>query len=121
MTIAKSISKWLALAVVAPVLGLGGCAAHPDDIAPAQISDLQYGSSTCPELAKEEVRINEMLVSLNSSQRQTRIDDVYGYIFFRMPLGRMASRDLEAPIAVYKGERDAVMRMQTAKRCARTL
>jgi hypothetical protein len=47
------------------------------------------------------------------------VDDVYGYIFLLTPLGRVAGRDMESQIALYKGEREAVGRMTTARGCSR--
>lgn len=110
------IRVWLVAAVL-----VGGCAAQPDDIQPQQVSDLQYIAYSCPDLAKEQVRVDHVLSKLSSEQWQTRVDDVYGYIFLLMPLGRIAGRDLESQIALFKGEREAVGRVTTARGCSRVL
>ena len=110
------------LALLSTVIGLalsGGCAPHPDDIQPQMVSDFQYSNFSCHDLAKEQVRIDSTLGHLSAEQWQTRVDDVYGYIFLLTPLGRISGRDLESEIALYKGEHEAVRRMTFAIGCAR--
>jgi hypothetical protein len=119
MTVCKTTFRRLSLVstlVAASVLV--GCAPQPDDIEPQMVSDLQYLDYSCPDLVKEQVHIDSTLGRLSTEQWQTRVDDVYGYIFLLTPLGRVAGRDMESEIALYKGEREAVGRMTIAKSCS---
>jgi hypothetical protein len=109
-----------ALALIAVSLS-SGCATPADQIQPQPVSNLQYSGYSCPDLAKEQVSIDSTLVKLSAEQWQTRVDDVYGYIFLLMPLGRLAGRDYESQIALYKGEREAVLRMTAVRGCSRVL
>jgi hypothetical protein len=122
MTVYETALSRLALLSTFIAAGVsGGCAMHPDDIQPQMVSDLQYSNYSCPDLVKEQVRIDSTLGHLSTEQWQTRVDDVYGYIFLLVPLGRVSGRDYESQIALYKGEREAVGRMTAARGCSRVL
>ena len=120
MTVYEMLSRFVLLSTLVAAGAAGGCAAHPDDIQPQMVSDFQYSYFSCPDLVREQVRIDSTLGRLSTEQWQTRVDDVYGYIFLLTPLGRVAGRDMESQIALYKGEREAVERMTPARGCSRT-
>lgn len=93
------------------------CARAPERIAAAPVSEAQYYGHTCRELASADVRLGRTIADLYSEQRQSRTDDVLGYVMFFMPVASMSGGDLRHQIALRKGERDAVARMM-ARTCS---
>jgi secreted PhoX family phosphatase len=102
-------------AAAALLLG-AACAQRPEAVAPAPVSEAQYYGWTCPRLRGEMGRLDGTLADLYAEQRQSRNDDVLGYIFALAPLATMSGGDLSHQIALSKGEQDAV-RSTVARRC----
>jgi hypothetical protein len=94
-----------------------GCAARPESIAPAYISEMTYKDWTCEELAQERLRLAAALSTACDAQRQARDNDTVGVILIGLPVSSLSGSNMAAEIARLKGELQALQKMATLKDC----
>ena len=99
-------------------IGLIGCAANPESIAPAYVSYVTYQSWTCRQLAEEQSRLIAALSSASDAQRTARANDTMGVILLGLPVSSLSGSNQASNVARLKGELDAVQKAMTVKGCS---
>lgn len=97
---------------------LSCCAATPESIAPAYVSEMTYHNWSCQQLAEEEARLNVAYASAAAQQNNARTNDTIGVIFLGLPVSSMSGGNVAPQIANLKGQQDAVRKTQTLKNCS---
>lgn len=101
---------------------IGGCAAHPDSVAPAYVSPLQYSNCDCDQIRMELMRVNAKVMEVAGVQEQTANKDsaamAVGLILFWPALFFLASGDnRKEELARLKGEYDCLEGLAIQKHC----
>jgi hypothetical protein len=99
---------------------LGACAASPEDIPPAYVSDATYADWTCEQLAKENQELSAALASASQQQEDARTNDTVGVIFLGLPIGSMTGDNVAPEVARLKGHTNAVQQAMIRKDCSAT-
>ena len=110
------------VAVILAVSFIAGCATHPDAIAPAYVSPLQYSNCDCDQIRMELVRVNAKIMEVAGVQERTANKDdaamAVGIILFWPALLFLASGDnRKEELARLKGEYDCLESLAIQKRC----
>lgn len=106
-----------ALAILAIVVSLVGCATPPENIAPAYISEMTYMNYTCEQLAQEQSRLASALAATSDAQRRARTGDTVGVIFLGLPTSSLSGSNMASEVARLKGELQALQKAATLKNC----
>ena len=96
---------------------LGACAASPEDIPPAYVSDATYADWTCEQLAKENQQLGAALANASHQQEDARTNDTVGVIFLGLPIGSMTGDNVAPEVARLKGHTAAVQQAMIRKDC----
>jgi hypothetical protein len=102
----------------AVALALSACAASPEDIPPAYVSDATYADWTCEQLAKENMQLSAALANASQQQEDARTNDTVGVIFLGLPIGSMTGDNVAPEVARLKGHTNAVQQAMIRKDCA---
>jgi len=102
---------------VTGLLLLAGCAKSPESIAPSYVSDLNYQSLECKQLAQEDARLTQALATASTQQKNARTNDMVGIALIGLPVSSMSGDNIAPEIARLKGEKEAIHRTMLAKRC----
>ena len=94
------------------------CAAKPESIAPAYISEMSYRDWTCEQLAQEQLRLAAALSAACDAQRRARANDTVGVIFLGLPVSSLSGSNMASEVARLKGELQALQIAATRKNCA---
>ena len=105
-------------ALVAPTLFLTSCAQTPEEVRPAYVSSVAYGSWDCRSLGEEQARLQAALTAASGQQNQTRANDVAGWVLIGLPVGSMSGGNVAPEIANYKGQIEAVQQAMIRKNCS---
>ena len=116
------MSRKLAAASLAVVVGLTGCATASKDIAPMSVSALQYHAYDCSQLAAEYARISVRVQQLGGRLDQAASNDAaltgVGIVLFWPALFFLGgTRQQEAEYARLKGEYEAIQQSAIEKKC----
>ena len=106
-----------ALGLAAIAACLAGCAATPESIAPAYISEVTYQNWSCQQLSEETVRLSAAYQVAASEQHHARTNDTVGVIFLGLPVASMSGGNVAPQVASLKGNQDAVQRAMILKNC----
>ncbi len=101
----------------ASLLVLTACAQSPESIQPQYVSNIQYQDLECDQLGEELSRNSAALSQATQQQREARSDDIVGVIFLGLPVSTLSGGNVASYVARLKGERNALMRTATEKRC----
>jgi hypothetical protein len=104
----------------AVALALSACAASPEDIPPAYVSDATYADWTCEQLAKENMQLSAALANASQQQEDARTNDTVGVIFLGLPIGSMTGDNVAPEVARLKGHTNAVQQAMIRKDCGST-
>jgi hypothetical protein len=105
------------VAFISAALAVAACAKSPDSISAAYISDVTYRSLTCQDLAVESARVNQALSRASTQQENARSNDTVGVLLIGIPVSSLSGDNIAPEIARYKGELEAINRVQAQKRC----
>lgn len=94
-----------------------GCATKPENIAPSYVSEMQYLSYTCEQLAEEQARLVAALATASDAQRQARSNDTAGVILLGLPVSSLSGANQASNIARLKGELEALQKAAIRKGC----
>lgn len=111
----RTVVSWIVLGLA--VLAATSCAAPPESIAPAYISEVGYMKWTCDQLAEEQTRLAAALSSACDAQRRARSNDTVGVIFLGLPVASLSGTNMASEVARLKGELQALQKAATAKEC----
>lgn len=100
---------------------LAACAATPESIGPAYVSEVTYQSWSCTQLGEESGRLNAAYATASEQQNRARSNDTVGVIFLGLPVASLSGGNVAAQIASIKGQQDAVNRSMTLKNCRTAL
>lgn len=103
------------------VLGLAGCAAPPESIAPAYVSPVPYQSYSCKQLGEESQRLDSAYSTAAAEQTKARQDDTMGVILLGLPVSSMSGENVAPQVAQIKGQQQTVQQMMIAKNCHSTI
>jgi len=106
-----------ALAAIA-AFALAACAKTPDSIPPAYVSEMDYQSSGCTQLAAQNQKVTEQLAVASKKQQSTHNKDAVGILLLGLPVSSMSGEDVAPEIASLKGQQQAIRKQQAAKGCA---
>ncbi len=95
------------------------CAATPESIAPAYVSDLQFQSLTCDQLVEETTRVEQALSQASAQQNRARSNDTWGVILLGLPVSSLSGGNVAEQIAQLKGYQVALAKQRNLKNCAR--
>lgn len=96
---------------------LTACAATPDSIAPAYVSELGYRDLNCDQLILERQRVAAAYTRVEAQQNQARTNDVVGVLLIGLPVSSLSGQNVAAQVADLKGQRDALDRVMIARSC----
>lgn len=88
-----------------------GCAASPESIPPAYVSELTYMHLTAEQLGQEQLRLIAALSAASDAQRQARSNDAAGIILLGLPVSSLSGSNQASNIARLKGELEAVQKV----------
>ena len=115
MTILKTITAFAAAASIA------GCAAQPENVAPAYISPTVYSGMNCVTLNAEAHRINARLAQATSQQERAANNDAavtaVALVLFWPAAFFIGNKGDEAALARLKGEAEAVHAAAVQRGC----
>lgn len=97
---------------------LVGCAAKPESIPPAYVSQITYSNLSCQQLGQEQGRLIRALSTASDAQRQARSNDVAGVILLGLPVSSLSGSNQASNIGRLKGELEAVQKTMISKGCA---
>lgn len=97
-----------------------GCAATPDSIAPAYVSEVGYQNWSCQQLAEEQSRLSAAYAMAASAQEKARSNDTMGVIFLGLPVSSMSGGNVAPQIASLKGQQEATRKAMILKNCSVT-
>lgn len=113
----------IAAATATFMLAVTGCATHPDKIATASVSPLQYQNHDCAQIGAELERVsgraNELYAGLKKDADNDTAQMTVGMILFWPTLFFLEGGDgpEAAEYAKLKGEKDALEKVAIQKRC----
>ena len=96
---------------------LSGCAATPESIAPAYVSEMSYVNYNCRILGAEQTRLVQALSTASDAQRVARSNDIVGVILIGLPVSSLSGSNQASQIARLKGELEALQRTAIRKEC----
>lgn len=102
--------RFVAATALLAAFFLAGCAAKPEDIAPAYVSHMIYEPYTIDQLRAEEQRLQAALATASDAQRKARSNDTAGVILLGLPVSSLSGSNQAANIARLKGELEAVQK-----------
>lgn len=94
-----------------------GCAKSPESIAPFYVSEMNYQSLSCSQLAHEGRNLNVALARMSMQQEQASTGDMVGVLLVGLPVSSMIGENVAPEIGRLKGESIAVERTFLAKQC----
>ena len=97
---------------------LEACAASPESIAPAYVSDMTYQAWTCEQMAQEQPRLSSALAAAYTQQSNARSNDTIGVIFLGLPVSTLSGGNMAGEVGRLKGELQAIQRAATFKNCS---
>lgn len=103
--------------VIAMAAMLAACAKNPDSISAQYISDVTYRPLTCQDLSVESARTNAALARASTQQENARTNDTVGVLLIGIPVSSLSGDNIAPEIARYKGELEAINRVQAQKKC----
>lgn len=106
------------LFVVASAAMVVGCAATPESIAPAYVSDVTYESWSCRQLGEEAARLNAAYTTAADQQHKARDNDTVGILLLGLPVSSLSGQNVAAQVASIKGNQIAVQHAATLKDCS---
>ena len=107
----------LTLLIIALSAALVGCAATPESIAPAYVSEMSYMGYKCGMLGEEQTRLVRALSTASDAQRIARSNDIAGVILIGLPVSSLSGSNQAAQIARLKGELEALQKTGIRKSC----
>ncbi|MEQ8818076.1 MAG: hypothetical protein RLO51_08430 [Thalassobaculum sp.] len=107
-------ARWLGLAGVA--LTLAACAKSPSSIAPASVASSEYEHLGCHELNRVRTETEFKLADASSRQNDAQTADAIGVFLVLIPVSALTG-DAEGEVAQYKGEKLAIERTISRKKC----
>ncbi|MGI9383358.1 MAG: hypothetical protein ACR2PO_09395 [Methyloligellaceae bacterium] len=118
----KPFSKTKYAIGAAAIFALAGCASAPEDIAPAYVSPVAYGSLSCGQIAGEMQRVSLAAQQASGVQQKKRTQDKWltaATIVVFWPAAFFTNGDgaNAAQVARLKGEMQALQQAATLKRC----
>ena len=115
MTILKTITALTLAATIA------GCAASPDDIAPAYVSPTAYSGQTCGQLNSAAAQLNARLATATGQQAKTASNDAamtaVALLLFWPAAFAIGGNDQAPAIAQMRGEAEAIRAAAVARGC----
>ena len=99
------------------LLLIAGCAAKPESIAPAYVSEMSYADWKCKSLGEEQQRVVNALATASDAQRVARNNDIAGVILIGLPVSSLSGSNQAAQISRLKGELEAIQRTGVKKGC----
>lgn len=116
------MKKLIAVAVVASVAGIGGCASPPDEIPTADISTFQFEGMSCDRLAQEYNRKKKRGAELHDILKEEADADktqaAVGFILWPTWLFLEGGDDARASeYSRLKGEAEAIETVMLDKNC----
>ena len=109
----RTVQHGSAGAVIA--LALTGCAASPESIKPAYVSDSQFAYMNCAQLAAYKVTLTGVYVqAANSEEDEGTLDAA---TFLLLPVGTMTYESLPFQISDLKGRIAAIEGLQARGNC----
>ncbi len=109
--------KTILLPGLAVVTALAGCAQPPETIVPVYVSEVPYMSWTCPQLASESIRLQQVLAMASAQQQSAATGDTVGMLFVGLPVSSMSGGNIAPQISLYKGQQEAVGRAMVVRQC----
>lgn len=103
----------------AAALLVAGCAKSPGSIAPSYVSPVLYQDWSCKQLAQEDARLSDALVTASAQQEKARSNDIAGVILIGLPVSSMSGDNIAPEIAHLKGQQQTVQRAMITKNCRR--
>lgn len=100
-------------------LGVSACAATPESIQPAYVSEVTYQNWSCQQLGEEQARLSSAYASAAAQQSKARSNDTVGVLFLGLPVSSMSGGNVAPQIANLKGQQEAVQKAATLKNCSR--
>lgn len=94
-----------------------GCAAKPESIRAAYVSEMTYQPYTCEQLGQEQMRVVQALSTASDAQRRARSNDTVGVIFLGLPVSSLSGSNAAEEIGRLKGELEALQRVGIQKDC----
>jgi hypothetical protein len=96
---------------------LAGCAATPESIAPAYVSEVTYQNWSCQQLSEETMRLNAAYQVAAQEQHHARTNDTVGVLLLGLPVASLSGGNVAPQVASLKGNQAAVERAMTLKNC----
>lgn len=109
------MKKLFLLIIAAPALF--GCAADPDSIHPAYVSELVYDQYSCLQLGQEEAKLQSALTTVSKEQKDARSGDAWGVALLGVPVSSFSGKNVAAQVAEVKGNLNAVQEAEVKKSC----
>ena len=98
-------------------IGLCGCAASPESIAPSYVSPISYNNFSCGDLSGESARVDAALVQASSQQEQAHGSDVVGVLLIGVPVSTLSGTNIAPQVASLKGQQEAIRLSMIQKHC----
>lgn len=108
------------IATISAVLAaatLAACAKPPSKIPPVAVSSSEYDSFSCSQITNELTNVTQALAEAEKRQRDQVAADAVTVFLVLVPASALAG-DNEAVIGKLKGEKEALERARSNKRCA---
>lgn len=99
------------------LLALAGCAADPDSIHPAYVSELVYDPYSCAQLGQEEAKLQNALTTVSKEQKDARSGDTWSVALIGIPVSSFSGKNVAAQVAEVKGNLNAVQEAEIKKNC----
>ena len=109
------MKRTLAALAVASV-ALSACAKPPSKIPAVAVASSEYSDLSCTGLVRELASVSSKLEAAEKSQRNKVATDAATVFLVLIPVSSMAG-DYEADVAKYKGEKQAIERSMSKRRC----
>jgi hypothetical protein len=103
--------------MIIAALSLAACAKKPESISASYISERNYLSYQCDELAQEDSRLAGAYAQAAQQQNNARTNDTVGVLLLGLPVSSMSGDNIAPEIARLKGEQDAVRRARSKRGC----
>lgn len=104
-------------ALLAILAVVAGCAARPEDIQPAYVSEMAYHHWDCQQLATEQQNVATALMNASAQQNQARSNDVAGVILIGLPVSSLSGSNVAPQVANLKGQQEAIRKAMITKKC----
>jgi len=95
-----------------------GCAAVPEAISPAYVSQVTYSDWSCSQLKNEAIHLQRALAVASEQQKKARNNDIAGIIWLGVPVSSLSGDNIAPQIANLKGHKEAVRVVIAKKGCA---